>query len=437
MIPALTRRHLLLNGASMIAAPALASFAALLTSALAAPGDGFRILRARSLEARANGGTQPPATVWGYDGESGVPLIRATRGEEVRLRLVNELPQPTALHWHGVRIANAMDGVPHLTQPPVDPGESFDYRFIVPDAGTFWFHPPHSVFSPRASIESASASAPTLEQLLAGVLIVDHPDRADVDQDVIAFIEQRPHRGGGALRVNRAAVHDVAVRTNERLRLRLINATDQMLALRFDRHGARVMAIDGQPAEPFVARDGRMSMGPGNRIDVFVDAELDPGTAAALVLDDDGRPLVRLIYAPGAPGRPAPRPAPSALPANPLPEQMDFAGAMKLDLPLDAASARNTHSEAPLFSVKRGRTVMLALVNRTDARCATHLHGHHFRLLDRLDDGWKPFWLDTLTMPPRRTSRIAFVADNPGKWLVESRFLDGHKAGPAVWFEVA
>ena len=81
---------------------------------------------------------------------------------------------------------------------------------------------------------------------------------------------------------------------------------------------------------------------------------------------------------------------------------------------------------------------MLALrqPHRDAGRAATHLHGHHFRLLDRLDDGWKPFWLDTLVVPPRQTWRIAFVADNPGKWLVECRFLDDRKAGPAVWFEV-
>ena len=79
--------------------------------------------------------------VWGFDGTTSGPALRIRRGEELRIRLINDLPEPTALHWHGVRLPNAMDGVPDLTQPPVAPGRSFDYRFRPPDAGTFWYRP--------------------------------------------------------------------------------------------------------------------------------------------------------------------------------------------------------------------------------------------------------------------------------------------------------
>jgi FtsP/CotA-like multicopper oxidase with cupredoxin domain len=130
---------------------------------------------------------------------------------------------------------------------------------------------------------------------------------------------------------------------------------------------------------------------------------------------------------------------PAPLPANPLPARMDFSGALRHDVPIEAAETSATPKSnaafgRPLFSVRRGRTVMLACVNRTDAPVTLHLHGHAFRLLDRLDDGWKPFWLDTIVLPPRVTTRVAFVADNPGKWLIERR------AGAAdmlpSWFEV-
>src|SRR5713101_835455 len=87
--------------------------------------DGLRILRAGQGPTRGEG--QPPA--WGYDGAAPGPALRLKRGEELRVRLVNELPEPTTIHWHGVRLPNAMDGVPHLTQPPVAPGASFDYVF--------------------------------------------------------------------------------------------------------------------------------------------------------------------------------------------------------------------------------------------------------------------------------------------------------------------
>src|SRR4051812_17864595 len=127
-----TRRHLLAGaGATAIraACPALAHAQAV--------EDGWTVLRAQPAEASAAG---PPRPI--FNGSARGPVLRARRGEEVKVRLVNALPQDLTLHWHGVRVVNAMDGVPHLTQPPVRSGANFDYRFVAPDAGTFWFHPP-------------------------------------------------------------------------------------------------------------------------------------------------------------------------------------------------------------------------------------------------------------------------------------------------------
>src|SRR5262249_56978465 len=104
-------------------------------------------------------------------------LIRAQRGNEVRVRLVNELDEPTMVHWHGVRLANAMDGSA-LTQSPVAPGASFDYRFVVPDAGTFWYHA-----SPAVEQESRG---------LVGALVVDHERPLDIDHDVVALLQDWP-----------------------------------------------------------------------------------------------------------------------------------------------------------------------------------------------------------------------------------------------------
>ena len=86
---------------------------------------------------------------------------------------------------------------------------------------------------------------------------------------------------------------------------------------------------------------------------------------------------------------------------------------------VDARPVGPSGSSNALFTVKRGRTVTMGLVNRTAASYAMHLHGHHFRLLDRLDDGWKPFWLDTLAVEPGQTQRIAFAAEYAGRWLIE------------------
>ena len=352
------------------------------------------------------------------------PTIRAARGEEIKIRLVNELDEPTSVHWHGVRLANAMDGVAGLTQSPIAPGASFDYRFVAPDAGTFWYH-------------SLLNTPKQLGRGLFGALIIEESEAVDVDRDVaLVFGDWRLAAAGTIVEASAAPADDadrmrtyltvnglnsldIPVKTNERIRLRVVNAANaRILSVRLDRHRAIVMAIDGEPAEPFEARDSRFALGPGNRIDLFVDATLEPGATAALMVDDAGTEVLvaRLVYDPGTPARSEPRAEFKPLPANPLPERMDFERALKLDLALGPAGGPNA-----LFTVKRGRAVTMGLVNRTAASYAMHLHGHHFRLLDSLDDGWKPFWLDTLVVPAGQTMRIAFVADNVGKWLIRSR----------------
>ena len=93
-------------------------------------------------------------------------------------------------------------------------------------------------------------------------------------------------------------------------------------------------------------------------------------------------------------------------------------------------------SAAPAFRVKAGRTVVLALINRGQTAAVFHLHGHHFRLLDRLDDGWKPFWLDTLAIEPGQTQRIAFSAEHAGRWLIETMATDWAAARLVRWYSV-
>ena len=393
-------------------------------------GDGVTVLRTRMGSALLRGANRAATPVWGFDGATPGPVLRVKRGVEVKARLINELAEPTTIHWHGVRLPNAMDGVPNLTQAAVGPGASFDYRFTPPDAGTFWYH------------------ADTTEQLsrgLYGALIVDEAEPIDVDRDVVLVLGDWRLDGGGDpaptrhLTANGMPVADVAVKSNERLRLRFINAAaSRIMALRLDGHRAFVVAIDGQPAELFPARDGRVLLAPGNRIDLIVDASLEPGARAPILAETlaDPIPVARLVYD-AVPGpRAAPRPDPTPLPANPLPARMEFGGALKHELSVDGRTAE-ADPGARLFSVKRGRTVMLALNNRTTYFHIAHLHGHHCRLLDRLDDGWKPFWLDTVMMPPRQVTRVAFVADNPGKWLIRSRMLEQPTdSGTTGWFEV-
>jgi FtsP/CotA-like multicopper oxidase with cupredoxin domain len=273
----------------------------------------------------------------------------------------------------------------------------------------------------------------------AGVLIVDEAQPVLVDRDLLLTLDHGPLASGAHVTLNGAPAADLSVRAHERLRLRVVNAAlSRALALRIERHAVWVMAIDGQPAEPFLARDGRVVLAPGNRVDLFVDAALTPGESAQVTIDD-ATPIARLVYESTPPVRAALLAEPQPLPPNPLPERLDFKGAQRQDLELQTLMRLPSPAPArpPLFSVRRGRTVVLALANRADTALVVHPHGHHVRLLDRLDDGWKPFWLDTIMVAAGRTERIAFLADNPGKWLIEARALGQPPAGTLGWFRVS
>jgi FtsP/CotA-like multicopper oxidase with cupredoxin domain len=310
-----------------------------------------------------------------------------------------------------------MDGATPLTQAAVEPGKTFDYRFVATDSGTFWYHPPEP-------------SGPGLY----GMVIVDEPEPLDVDRDAAIILADGPAEAGEII-VNGARAFQIPVQSNERIRLRLLNAAStRPFSVRIDGHRAFVMAVDGQPAEPFAARDARAVLGPGNRVDLFVDCTMATGATAPVLVDSAAGAVAvaHLVYS-GEGGRPSVRAEPKPLPANPLPERMDFNRALRTELSF-AEAAPSALPSRPLFSAKRGRTVVVNIVNRATAVQVTHVHGHAFRLLDRLDDGWKPFWLDTIAIPPQSNDRIAFVADNPGKWLIRTRV---QQSSSLAWFEVA
>ena len=154
------------------------------------------------------------------------------------------------------------------------------------------------------------------------------------------------------------------------------------------------------------------------------------------------RPIGKLTVADEPPLRPNPLPAAPPLPSNGLPAQLDLRAATRVDLALGgppaewATPASFSKNSPPAFRAKAGRTVVLALTNRAAIATVFHLRGHHFRLLDRLDDGWKPFWLDTLAVEPGQTQHIAFSAEHAGRWLIETTATDWAAPRLVRWYSV-
>ena len=439
------------------------------------PDRDFRLI-ARPGRTHLVGAPYPETAVWSYNGTVPGPEIRVRQGERLRITVENRLAEETTVHWHGVRVPNPMDGVPHLTQPPIAPGETFVYEFDVPDAGTYWYHPHERSFE-------------QVGRGLYGPLIVEEREPIQVDRDVTWVLDDwrllpdaqisddfgnfmdASHNGrvGNTVTVNGRILETFAVRAGERLRLRLINAANaRIFALEFQDHRPMVIALDGQPVEPHVPAGGRVVLGPAMRADLVFDMTGRPGDRST-VIDPFYRGLeyrlLDLTYEDQAPLREHPLDAPLRLAANTMPEpdlataerhEIAFSGGMMGDMmgggmmggmmpgmrggmmrgmqrsgiwAINGVSA-NDHVLDPFLTLDRGRSYVLAMHNDTAWHHPMHLHGHAFRVIAR--DGQPTRyreWQDTVLMAPRERVEIAFVADNPGDWMFHCHILEHQAAG--------
>jgi FtsP/CotA-like multicopper oxidase with cupredoxin domain len=435
----LTRRHLLAG----------------IGLAAAAPASGLRAQprRPQTLALDATpvplrlGPDRDETTVWSLRTDH-TPPLRFRQDERIEVALHNGLPVPLVLNWHGIDGASSVE--PLTARRPALPGETDRFSLPMRQAGTF-------LCDARLLGDGLAQSSP------AQALIVEERTPVEVDRDEVMLIEDwrldaegrpiAPGAGGKTVGaplylVNGKPSLDLTLRSNERLRLRIINACQRnAIALGIQNLDVRVMAIDSQPAEPFLARNGRLVLAPGSRVDAVIDATSPAGTTSAVTLHDGGSPrqIAQLHISADGPLRPAPLPTPAPLPLESLPARPDLKTALRVDLPLASSGGKPTswaapvqfsNSSAPAFRVKHGRTVVLALNNPAAVPMVFHLHGHHFRLLDRLDDGWKPFWLDTVLVDAGQTQRVAFAAGVAGAWLVETMAVEWSAPRRVQWFAV-
>jgi len=411
----------------------------------AAPPAGAQGRPALALRARADvlalRPGEPHTPIWSIAG----PDLRFKRGDRPDIAFGNDLPVPMVLNWRGVDGVVAAEPLLARTSPPQRALDTF--QAPLRHAGTFLC---------ELALLGDGAARPT-----RGLpMIVAESEAVAVDRDEVILIEDWRLRPDGTAiapgidpkdtvalyTINGRPTQDIPVRTHERLRFRFINSLQRsVIAIKIETFETRVMALDGQPAEPFLARGGALVLAPGTRVDAFIDVTARPPGANSSILLHDGkeaRPIARLIASNAPPIRDAVLPAAAPLPSNGLPARLDLKNASRIDLTLGGsqtdwvAPTKFASTMPPAFRVKAGRTVVLALTNRAGIATVFHLHGHHFRLLDRLDDGWKPFWLDTLAIDPGQTQRIAFAAEYPGRWLIEFVATDWAAPRLVQWYSV-
>jgi len=399
---------------------------------------------------------------WTFGGQAPGVELRCRQGDELRVRFINHLPEPTTIHWHGIRLPLEMDGVPYVSQAPVLPGEFFDYRFVTPDAGSYWYHPHES-------------SAKQLGRGLVGPLIIDereptgfrhertlclkswHVDEEGVfTQFSVPREAAREGTRGRLSTINGVSLPTLELPAGQVVRLRLINVDSTITyRLNLPKSDARIYALDGNPIEPRPLGK-EYWLGPGMRIDLALKVPAVGSEALSL----RNGPLRLATIKPVASSEPAAE-WPPALPPNPVAEpdlaqaetlRFNFEWAASLASPADEAAGRykywqingqawdindKTCADRPIAKLKKDGHYIFVLRNMAQYQHPIHLHGLIFKVLDSNRRKIEPYYTDTFLLGKNETARIAFVADNPGVWMFHCHVIDHMETGLMAAIEIA
>jgi FtsP/CotA-like multicopper oxidase with cupredoxin domain len=459
----LTRRNLLKSAAVLAASGTGITLASRFGAAFASPAP--IDLVAQNAVTMLNG-TVPTQGVmtWGKDGMP--PTLRAIKGQPFAARLINRLDEPTTIHWHGVRVPNAMDGVPFLTQPYIYTDDSFDYAFSPPDAGTFWYHP----------------HCNTLTQMgrgMTGLLIVENPDDPVFDAEFPlnlrdfrlngtgAFIEQFKLRDSaktgtyGTVKTTnwqQQPVMDAPAGGLVRLRIAATDVT-RIYTLALEGASGLVVALDGNPVDTPFPLDV-YDLGCGQRMDLIVRMPDEEGAMATLSNVRGSAPFVVAQFR--SVGQSLKRDLRDVPPlaANPVPEP-DLSAATTIPFEFTAtaeAAAKDSicgsigatfwainkvpwpgdipDPTAPLAELKLGKTYLLQMVNRTPHAHPIHLHGMSFRVRSSSKRAVLPLVTDTYLIQPDEVVELALVADNIGDWVFHCHVIEHQKTGMTGFLRV-
>jgi len=391
---------------------------------------------------------------WTYNGGIPGPLIHARRGDRLIVHFTNRLPQPTTVHWHGVQVPIEMDGVPGVSQPPVEPGGTFTYDFIVPDAGLFWYHP-HVMSAAQVGFG------------LYGPLLVDDPSEqiGVADQLVLVLSDiaiedngelQSPDSGGvlGALfgregnhvLVNGRIRPTLNIRSGAPQRWRIVNsAKSRYFQLQLDNQQPFLLiGVDGGHME-YSVEQPVIVLAPGERADVLVAPTAEPGREATLINVPFNRGFGSVEFRSAdemlaftASSAPAMTPPTFPNITREIPP-LSAAGAVPVSIELVTTSEHGVTA----FDIKggpfwRGTSIAASLndmqlwtiTNKAIWAHPIHLHGFFFQEVDEKGVPVSPrAWKDTIHVPADSTRRFLVKLDRPGSWMYHCHILDHAEAG--------
>lgn len=394
---------------------------------------------------------------WGYNKQLPGPELKANVGDTLVVRLTNHLEEPTLIHWHGLRIPAAMDGT-DVVQKPLAPGEVFEYRFVLPDAGTFWYH-------------SHANETVQMERGMYGSLIVEDPTDPVFDGEKVLMIDDMkldleneftkpgwlvPHimerhdgREGDTLLINgkENSVLDIAAGQTERWRI-INSSSARYFTLYLGGKEFEIIGTDGGLLEH--ARSlTEVLITPGERVDIAV----GPFEEAETIL------LESLRYSRSTFLRPKRQQFASIKVGVPKASIAYLPETLRVIEPLAGQDAEITRkvrlSVGPSLTdgmdflingevhvhdkpVKVGELQIWEISNTSLMDHPFHLHGFFFQVIE--DNGKRPeyvAWKDTINLPPRSKLKIAWMPDNrPGRWMYHCHIIEHHAAGMMAHFEL-
>ncbi|MGQ0457132.1 MAG: multicopper oxidase family protein [Hyphomicrobium sp.] len=408
-----------------------------------------------------------------------VLVVRVKVDEPFDVAVKNSLQIPgehVSIHWHGLRIENRQDGVSYMTQPPIQPGETGGYRFTPPDTGTYFFH------THCNSVEHFGRG-------LVGALIVEGDEIAPSDADVVLMMKDwRLAASGGFMpfssdegaakagtngtvrAINGVTRPRYAIPASADVRIRFLNVDPVRISeIGVEGAEAALIAVDGNGLAPMTLESWRL--GPAGRLDILVRSP-KAGGLVRLIDYFSAEPVVLAEFISEGPDKRRGAFEPAALKSQRV-KLADRANAQRLTFDFSATATGKTiadlpvvdglpigklclakrsywainkqswvsvdHSDLgpPLAKLKLGQSYIFELENRTPHSHPIHIHGHTFEVMNSNLRKLTPHRADTILLVPKERIEVAFVADNPGRWMFHCHILEHQETGMMGYLDVA